>query len=84
MTRADLYDWVLAHGCNVNPLAEHKAKVIRIYNPKNEREAFIALPLSEVPVYDFTVCKVCSKLGIPIPTHVAYVKPILDKLEKDE
>ena len=83
MTRADLYDWVRSHGCDTIPLEEHKAKVIKVVNRKNGTEAYINLPIDERPVFDFTVCKVCSKLSIPIPTHVEYVKPFHDRSEKE-
>lgn len=84
MSHADLYDWVRAHGCDTFPLSEHRAKVIKVINKANGNEAFLNLPIDERPAYDFTVCKVCSKLGIPIPTHVQYVKPMHDHLERDE
>ena len=83
MTRADLFDWVKAHGCDIIPLEEYKAKVIKVVNRKNGNEAYINLPIDDRPVFDFTVCKVCSKLSIPIPRHVEYVKPFHDRLEKE-
>jgi hypothetical protein len=74
MTRADLYDWVCSHGCEITPLSENKAKVIMIENPKNNRKTWIGLPIDNSIVRDYTIYKTCNDLGIQIPTHTTYLK----------
>lgn len=70
MTNQDLYDWVIANGCEIMPLQEHMAKVIRLRNPNTGREAFLYLPIDTRHAKEFLVCKVCSNLGIPLPDFV--------------
>lgn len=87
MTRADLFDWVHIHGCHLEPLREGKAKLIKVINnnPGSNfgRTVFLNLPIDHRPVYDYTVCKTCAGLGIPIPTHVQYIKAMHDRLDRD-
>lgn len=84
MTRADLYDWVRAHSCHIEPLAEHKAKVIKVINPKNNRYAFLNLPIDERPVRDCTVYRICTLLSIPIPTHCLHLKSVDERIEDED
>lgn len=84
MTKADLLDWVKAYDCEILPLEEHKAHVLKLFNPKTKGDAFLDLPIDDKrPVKDFTVCKVCMRLGIPVPTHAEYTKSLHDKLKKE-
>lgn len=76
MTRADLYDWVMFHGCEQVVLPEIKARVVMFVNPKNKERAYIPLPMDERPVKDNQVYRVCCSLGIEIPTHCNYLSKI--------
>jgi hypothetical protein len=86
MTRADLYDWCFVHGCLMEEVKSWRAKLVKVVNnnPGQNfgRFIFLNLPNSHDPVYDYTVCKVCSALGIELPAHVHYIKPIHDRLDK--
>jgi len=80
MTRLDLYDWVKEQGCTIDPLPEHKAKVLNVVNPRTGASRFLYLPIDSKPVNDYTVIKTCSDLGISYPTHTKYMKPLLDEI----
>ncbi len=80
MTRADLFDWIMAHGCNQQPLYEYKAKVIYFINPKTGAKAWLNLPIDERPVRDYTIYRICLSLQIPIPTQSDYMKEIVEKI----
>jgi len=80
MTKLDLYDWVRTQGCNIEPLPEHKAKVLNVINPKTGANRYLYLPIDERPVNDFTVMKTCCDLGIPFPTYTKYMKPLHDEI----
>jgi len=80
MTSADLYEWVQLHGCYIEPLAEHKANVLQVTNPNNGTKSYLYLPIDK-PIKDFTVYKVCNDLGIPIPDHASYIKPLHDEIK---
>lgn len=69
MTRADLYDWVIAHGCKIETIADYnKANVIKVVNPANNRHCYLDLPIDDKPAKDYYVCKVCMVwLLIPLP-----------------
>lgn len=79
MTISDLFDWLKFHGCEIQPLEEHKAKVIWFTNPKNGKNAYLNLPPRE-PLGDFTVFMICTNLVIPIPDFLAHLKGIEKKL----
>jgi hypothetical protein len=83
MTKADLCDWIVSQGCEIETLAEYKANVIYFVNPQNGNEAWLDLPFNEKPLKAFTVCKICSDLQINIPTFAAYMKPLHDRIKKE-
>jgi len=83
MTKADLRDWVVSEGCEIKTLPEYKANVIYFVNPKTGDEAWIDLPFNDKPLNDYTVFRICCKLRIPVPTYAKYMKPLHDKIEKE-
>jgi len=74
---------VLSYGCKQEPLEEHKAKVIKFTNPKTSLEVYLNLPIDERPVRDYTVCDICSKLGIPVPAQADYMKDMHNDIKKN-
>jgi tRNA A-37 threonylcarbamoyl transferase component Bud32 len=83
MTRADLYDWLKVHGCTTEPLPEHtRGNVVKIINPKTNRHTYLDTPLNETRINDYTICKICSQLGIEIPDDCKSMKPIHDFIKK--
>lgn len=82
MTLADLLDWISSHGCTITPLEEHKAKVIQFENPKHNLKAYLNLPSPE-RIKDFSVCRICVKLAIPVPSFLDYAKGLNDKLKNE-
>ncbi len=83
MTRADLYDWIIAHDCEAQPLDEYRAKVLYFVNPSKGGQAWLNLPINESPVKDYTICSICSSLQIPIPTQASYMKEIRAKINSE-
>jgi hypothetical protein len=81
ITKLDLYDWVKLQGCIIEPLPEYKAKVLNIINPKNGSKAFLYLPIDNSPLGYYTVYKVCSDLGVPIPGCADFMKPVHDHIQ---
>ena len=68
ISRTYLRDWILTHGCQMEALSEHQARVVLFHNPKTGGSAFLNLPIDERPVKEGSVYGVCAKLGIPVPT----------------
>lgn len=81
MSREDLFDWIMAHDCEQVPLKEYQAKVIFFRNRKTNKEAWIDLPINKYEVRDFTVIRVCSRLGIPFPECSKHMQPFNDHIE---
>jgi len=69
MTRSDLYDWLKLHKCEIEPLPEinNTANSIRFVNPKTKGKAYLQSPINNKQVKDYTVCQICTLLGIEIP-----------------
>lgn len=82
MILADLMDWISSHGCKIIPLQEYQAKVIQFENPKNKCKAYLNLPPPE-RIKDFTVCRICTNLVIPLPSFLNYTKELNDKLKNE-
>lgn len=82
MTMAGLKDWLVFQGCEIKPLQEFQAKVILIYNPKTDRSKFLYPPFDK-PLKDYTIYKICCELGVQIPDYVKYLKPLHDKINKE-
>jgi hypothetical protein len=84
MTRADLFNWLQSYGCTFKPIQEYKANVILVENPQRGLQYWINLPIDDRPVKDFTVYKTCMSLCVPIPTHVAYMEDVANKIEEED
>lgn len=85
MTRADLADWVMQHGCQVAefPDVNNTASVVRFRNPSTNGRAYLDCPFDERPVKDYTVYRICTLLGIKIPDHVKYLNDLYDHIERN-
>jgi hypothetical protein len=84
MTRADLYDWLRAHGCTVEPLKElTTGMAIKVINPKTGSHYYLNLPIDEKPVKHFNACQACISLNIPIPDECAYMKQLHDHIKEN-
>jgi hypothetical protein len=84
MTGPDLLDWLAAQGCSLQTLPPHKGNAIRVYNPRNDTEFFIGLPLSVYPLKDYFVFRACSRLGVEAPSQALRCKGLHDRIENDE
>ena len=82
MTRADLADWLRAHGCEIVILPEGRARVVMYRNPKTGTTAFLHSPIDETRVENFTICKICMRLGIEIPDVAKHCSELNDDLQK--
>lgn len=83
MTRESLYEWVIAHGCEVDFLEGVNASYnpnIRLYNPKTKEHALLATPIDDSVVSTFLVYRVCTLLGIEIPDCAVKHKPMMDDI----
>ncbi|MCG8318413.1 MAG: hypothetical protein MI921_02820 [Cytophagales bacterium] len=67
VTRAYLFDWIRTHGCEMLPLPENKARVVKFENPKTGGTAYLNMPIDDRPIKDSNVHGICSKPGIPVP-----------------
>lgn len=83
MKRSDLFDWIVAHGCETEFLDQYKANVIYFVNPKNNCRAWLNLPINDTPVKDYTVCRICSSLQIEVPSQSDYMKGTVEKINKN-
>ncbi len=91
MTRADLVDWVMAQGCEIEefPDINNTAYQVKFVNPKFKgiAYAYIDSPFDTRPVTDFVVCHICHNLlRIKVPDEVssqqALVEHLRDKFSK--
>jgi len=67
MTKNELKDHAIKHGCKLNPPGNYKADVIYFFNPKNHKRAWLSLPFNDNPLPDFAIDSFCARLGIPVP-----------------
>ena len=81
MTKQELLNWVISYGCLIIPIAEYKARVIMLNNPKTDGESWIELPIDNSKVRDYTIFRICSNLGIPAPDRTLYMKSLDDQIE---
>lgn len=83
MTRSDFRDWLLNHGCELEPLKESlTGNSIKVVNPKTNRYIFLDLPINERPVKLYYVCTSCIKLGIPVPDKCKHMEELEDIIRK--
>lgn len=68
MTRADFYDWLIAHKCTIKPLPENtRGNVIKIVSPNANTYVYYDTPIDDRPVKCYSVCHICHQLYVPIP-----------------
>ena len=84
ITRDDLRDWLVSHGCIATPLKEtnNTARSIKFVNPKNGTHAYLDTPIDGTPIKEYLVCHVCVQLGVPIPIDVQHQEPLVDHIKK--
>lgn len=85
MRRADLADWVMAHDCETweFPEVNNSASVVRFRNKQDRNmRAYIDAPMDERPIKDYTVFRVCTLLGIPIPDEVMHCADTHEQIQK--
>lgn len=75
MTRKDLANYLYACNCEIEQLPDGRARVIMYKNPKTGTHAFLYSPVDETEVARYTVCAICTKLGIEVPP---YGKPAIE------
>ena len=84
MTRVFLRDWIIAHGCKIEVLNEYrKSLAAKATNPKTGGYVFLDLPIDKKPIKHFYACRVCIRLGIPLPNECEYLKELADILKKN-
>lgn len=89
MSREDIYDWIIVHGCEQVQLTgiNITGNCIKFINPKfPSASAYLNTPINEQKVYDYIVCQICDQLFIPTPDcaqeYAPLVKHIKDKHTK--
>ena len=72
ITRDDLRNWLIKHGCIAIPLKEinNTAKAIKFVNSQNGTHAYLDTPIDETPMKEYLICHICVQLAVPIPTDV--------------
>ncbi len=79
MTREDVYDWFRVNKCEVEPLADDlRGNSVKIINPKTKRYIYFITPINDKPVNDYSVCKMCCQLGVPIPDECVHMAPLTE------
>ncbi len=86
MTRADLVDWVMSQGCEVEefPDINNTAYQVKFINPKFKgiAYAYIDTPFDNRLVTDYLVCHICHHLlKIKVPDEVQHQTPLVDHLK---
>lgn len=77
MTRADFYDWLIAHGCSIAPLPEDsRGNVIVIKSPHANSKVYYDTPIDSRPVKCYSVCNICHQLYVDIPDECKPVEPL--------
>lgn len=77
MTRADFYDWMIAHQCTIEPLPENtNGNVIKIKSQHCNFYIYYNTPIDERPVKCYSVCNICHQLHIPVPSECEGFEPI--------
>lgn len=77
MTRADFYDWLIAHKCTIEPLPEAtRGNVIKIKSPNANTHVYYNTPIDERPVKCYSVCNICHQLYVPIPDECKAHEPL--------
>lgn len=82
MTREDLSDYLVAHGCEMRPYEGVGPAIVVFHNPKTGRSAFIKAPLDETVTLEATVFKICYELGIEPPNYAKNCKTVMDNVHK--
>lgn len=74
MTREELVLWLNAYDCTQEPIegVNVTGRQIKYVNPKNNRYAYIDLPIDDREVPAYLVIHVCMKLGIEFPDCVKH------------
>ena len=62
-------NYLYACGCEIEQLPDGRARVIMYRNPKTGTHAFLHSPVDETVIERFTVCAICTKLGIEVPPY---------------
>ncbi|MFW5879926.1 MAG: hypothetical protein ACOCUV_03790 [bacterium] len=81
MTKNELKNYAIKHGCEIILPDHTKADIIRFKNPKNKKSAYLRLPFNDRQLRGFTICKFCSELGIPIPDKHARLEKLNDYID---
>lgn len=85
MTRQDFYKHLLNHNCETFPLSEFgRATAVGIRNKSNGNQAFLDTPLDNSPIKSATVCQICSRLGVEIPSESMHAREIIDYIKNKD
>ncbi len=83
MTREDVYDWFVVNKCDVEPLSDDlRGNSVKITNPKTKRFIYYTTPINDKPVKDYSVCKMCCQLGVPIPNECKHMEEFTEEIKK--
>ncbi len=84
MTRADLFDWLLAHKCTIEPLSENtRGNTVKIKSPRSNSYIFYNTPIDDTPLKCYSVCHICKRLYVPIPKPCEHMEEVANHVEKN-
>lgn len=72
MTRQDLYDWLMAHDCEIEILVGQNVtgNAVRVKKKNSNLKAYINTPIDDTIVSKKAVKIVCDLLLVPYPHYV--------------
>lgn len=74
MTREDFYGWLIAYGCEQEPIegVNHTARQIKIRCPQTGRYCYLDLPVDNREMPDYQILHACKMLNIQHPDCVSH------------
>ena len=82
MTKIDFRDWLIAQGCEFEPLKESTTgNSIKIVSPKG-RHAYLTLPIDNSHAKHYMVCTICVKLMIPMPDECKHMEDLENEIRE--
>jgi hypothetical protein len=80
MTKQDLFDWCISHGCKIVPMPNSTIGSVMIRHDENEKQIASDVRGMDKPVSDNYVCLICTRLGIQIPNYGKSAEDLINKL----
>jgi hypothetical protein len=71
MTKRQLYNWILEHGCKQHALPNQTTmRLIYFENPRTGGYATLNIPIDDKEMYPNTIVAICVSLNIELPPKI--------------